>query len=475
MPPKYKSAVGRTKNSSSNFLDMKGDSESNFTLKTKIEHINIDDIILPDTVKEDPQTTESIRIHGQIFPVLLRHQTIEEEKFGAKVRVKTGKYLVMDKGEIVAGLRSLYAVSKEEKYQYCMSMVISEAATEEEIEEIRKAATSGEATKSIQEIVEGSTNLEVNLQHDFEEVYLRPEDLRFEYNTFTYTDAEIDMLADSIVTYGMWDLPLVLPYLSKGKILYRIIAGHKRIKSVLKAKENARNNIYPNSEEVLRKLSKIKVRLLPLGATKEQVDAVHEYSNLMRRQLSIGDALTHIGTIKQLPPVPTTEEEYKQFTTEYSIRRLVEKTESYFKALGFSDWKDRKTSRFLTVYYYGCDRLKDVWKLPKPPLTQKEMVWIATTYKGFGQREEQADVVEKALENKNYLLALMNEETVRRKGKEKASFVSVNSTLLSYNQRMNKWKESGLERISKTEKKTLQKHIEEIEESIAWLKQKVES
>lgn len=449
---KYKKSVVKTKPKSTVQGTLtNGSSPENVVTSSAIQnqsrfsHVEVSAIKIPENVvineSDVEKTIDFIEKHGQILPVLLRPITEEVEKFGVKFKESTGKYDVVDGMDTVISLQRLYNKNGEERFSLCQAMVLNVSASEEEIQQIRDEMKKDTREKlSPEQLAKVTKGKEIESLYDFEEVYLEPERLLIEYNNFDYSEEEIEMLAESILHYGMWELPLILPYIKDGEVKYRIIAGHKRITAVLFIKQHNKENT-----SIQSKLEKIKVRLLPLGSTKEQIEAVHEYSNLMRRQLTSEQGLAHISMAKGLPPIPDSEESYNEFVQSYSISSLVSKVENFFKALGWNNWKNRKASRFLTVYYFGCDALKEAWASDSCPLNQKELVWIVTEYKAFDQKGEQEEVLTKSLADRSYLVDLMASKKKRRTKVEKTKASTVKSKLILQSQQIKKLLDSDYE------------------------------
>lgn len=441
--------------------------------RSRFSHVEVETILFPENVviddKSVSETEDFIMQHGQILPVLLQPITVEKEKFGAVFNEPTGQYNVIEGEGTVAALQRLYNKTGEEKYSLCQAMVLNPNATEEEIQQIRGELSANIKQKlSPEQLAKVTEGKEIEALYDFEEVYLEPEILLAEYNNFDYSEEEIEMLADSILHYGMWELPLVLPYIKDKKVRYRIIAGHKRITAVLFLKEHN-----PEDKTIQTKLEKIKVRLLPLGSTEQQIEAVHEYSNLMRRQLTSEQGLEHISMVKGLPPVPQSEEEYRDFVQKYSMSQLANKVEIFFRALGWNNWKNRKTSRFLNVYYFGCDSLKEAWTSDSCPLNQKELVWIVTEYKAFCQRGEQEEVLQKALADRSYLTELMANKKKKRTASDKITTSKVRSRLTVQSQQIKKLLDADIEKPkNKKEKQQILNKIKELKAGLENLEQK---
>lgn len=449
------------------------------TIKNNVrfEHISIADIDT-DSVSLEPEEQEELEAfileHGQIMPVLVRPITREVEKFGAKIRENTGRYTPIANEKIAKVIQALYNKNGEERFSLCQSMVVSPSVSEKEIDQIKEEIKSEESNKKLSpaQIAKLTKNKQIDMLYDFEEVYIEPEKLLSEYNNFEYTEDEIHMLADSILHFGMWELPLILPYISidedgSSQVKYRIIAGHKRITAVKYLKETIKD------PEALKKLQKIKVRLLPLGSTKEQIDAVHEFSNLMRRQLTPEQGLDHIQMVKGLPPIPASEEEYDAFINGESMVSLSEKVEAFFKALGWNNWSNRKTARYLSVYYFGCDRLKEEWRKKDCPLNQNQLVWIATEYKRYDQKEEQEEVLEHSLKDTTYLTDLMNQKKKTRNVKESIPVNKVYNKLTTQSKQLNKFINADLvQPRTKREKEKIEMGIQELKFMIRTLERK---
>ena len=449
---KYKKSVVKTKPKSTVQGTLtNGSSPENVVISSAIQnqsrfsHVEVSSIKIPENVVIDEanieKTTSFIEKHGQILPVLLRPITEEVEKFGVKFKENTGNYDVIDGIETVISLQRLYNKNEEERFSLCQAMVLNVSASEEEIQQIRDEMKVDTREKlSPEQLAKVTKGKEIESLYDFEEVYLEPERLLIEYNNFDYSEEEIEMLAESILHYGMWELPLILPYIKDGEVKYRIIAGHKRITAVLFIKQHNKEN-----ESIQAKLEKIKVRLLPLGSTKEQIEAVHEYSNLMRRQLTSEQGLAHISMVKGLPPIPDSEESYNEFIQSYSISSLVSKVENFFKALASE----------------SC------------PLNQKELVWIVTEYKDYNKKGEQEEVLMKSLSDRSYLVDLMDSKKKRRIKAEKTTTSKVRSKITVQSQQIRKLLETDYELPkTKKEKEDILSKIKDLQDQLSLLEKR---
>lgn len=433
--------------------------------RTRFEWININKIHQEERLADVSKEKEFLKKHGQIQPLIVIPETEEKERFGTIVQSKTGSYRLIDGQRQYQALCELLEETKKKEYALSQAIVLSSDISLQEQQEIIQQLKA-ERERTVEETIQTTQGKEIELCYDFEEVRLRPEELQFEYNTFQFTQEEVEALSESILRFGMWDLPLILPKIEEGQLKYQIIAGHKRITAVLLIKEKARNQEYPgDNEEILQRLETIKVRLLPLGATQQQIEAVHEYSNLMRRQLTVEQGLQHINMIPSLPPVPQSQEEYDQFVENYSIQSLVRLTESYFKGLGWNNWKDRKTNRFLTVYYFGCEQAKEEFAKEHSAINQKNLLWIVTHYKNFDEREEQAYVLQRSLEDPTYLEEKKSYATQKRKQAIGNNYETIQKTLIRQREQIRKWLINGIH-TTPDENEKIRKTIDELKSEI---------
>lgn len=447
----------------------------------RYNHISLEKIIFLEPIKKESEekiqkVKESIKKHGQINPIILKEQYTIEEKFGMKTKIPSGKFEIVTGEEIFIALKNLYEETKNRNFSMISSLILPIDATDEQIEEIINSLNVSSEEKSIEEKIMETKGETIDFCFDYQEVSIEPERLREEHNTFDIEEEEVKALAESIRLYGMWELPLILPYLDEnGEILYRIVAGHKRIRAVKLIKKKASNNEYENSNLILKKLNTIKVRLLPLGCTKEQERAVHEYSNLMRRQISLSQALDHIYMIPELPPIPSSKAEYDNFMNNYSMSKLGDIVINYFRALGFRDWKFIKAQRFLSVYYFGSERVKEEFRNSKSVLNQKELVWICTEFKDYFARKKQDEIVDRAIKDKTFLIRLMEERKVKRKSKKSISYKKYQEKILKETASIKKLLDSNLEEADDMyDVITMKKYLSSLKDQVQKLEEKIE-
>ena len=200
------------------------------------------------------------------------------------------------------------------------------------------------------------------------------------------------------------------------EVQYEIEAGHKRTRSIRQLIKHSEEGMYENSELVIKTFKTVPALLMPMGATKEQVEKVYNDTNILTRHMSTDDVFEHISYFEELPSRPETKADYLEFRSKrYQMSKLANTLQSKFKNLGFSDWQNRRSKIFLNVYYYGSDRCLETFKnIGDSVFTQRELEWIAVNYRDFNERKMQDEIIEKAKNNKSFLLRLMDEKKVKR-------------------------------------------------------------
>lgn len=370
---------------------------------------------------------ESIKSSRLVNPIILSYEYNIAERGGRQFREKTGRYNIVDGLKRVSIYNRLFneAMANNDekliaKYSTIQSLVLPINSTDEEIEKIKKAAandkTSG-ATNMIKDITE-TKNQEITYCYRYETSEINREDIIERDNTFKITQTEIDELEKSIYHAGLMQPLVLLPVIDAKtmQVKYEIQAGHKRNKAINQLVKHAEEGLYPNSDFIINSFKTIPSLLAPMGATKEQVEKIYNDTNILSRHMTTEDVFEHINYFDDLPTRPATKKDYVEFKEKkYKMDKLANQLQMKFKSLGFSDWQNRKTKIFLNVYYYGSDKCLNIFsKLDDYNLTQKELEWIATSHKDFNERKKQDEIIEKALNDKTYLLQLMDKKTIKK-------------------------------------------------------------
>ena len=369
----------------------------------------------------------SIKNERLVNPVILRYGYTIEEVGGVKIRKKTGRYRIVDGNKRVAIYNQLFneatAKNNDEevrKYASVPALILPLNVSDEEVLNIIRTTSENKSvsTKNVIKDITETKNEEITYCYRYEMAEIELEKIVERDNKYKFTTSEIDELEKSIYHAGLMQPIILLPIINSRtmEVEYEIEAGHKRTTAIRQLIQHAKDGKYSNGELVLQAYKTIPSLLIPMGATPEQVEKVYNDTNILSRHMSTDDVFQHISFFDEMPSRPTTKIEYVEFKEKkYRIERLANILQNKFKALGFSDWKNRKAKVFLNIYYYGSDKCLEAFNnLEKYDLTQKDIEWIVTTYKDFNERKKQDEILEKAINDKTYLLQLKEEKVVKR-------------------------------------------------------------
>lgn len=376
-----------------------------------LEKIDVDKINLGEKNIEIDENFRKDILDLMVNPIIVSYEFTMEEKAGFPYKKKTGKY------NIVSGFKrvKVYKESSEEKHKKINALVIPIDTSPEEVEIIRLKAQKEQQLSSTDVIYDVRTteNKEITYGYLYENIKIDVEKLIERDNKYAIVDDEVEALAESIYRYGLFHDIMVLPSIDKsGNIIYEIQAGHKRTRAIKLLLAKARSGQLVNGKQIIDNYSSIPAKLLPLGATLEQINAVYNESNILSRHLSVDAIFAHMDYFKCVPAVPKTQAEYDTFRGGKSINSIANDVQAEFKKIGLMDWKSRKTAGYLNIYFFGSDKLKELCvkatqdKNGNPIINIKDLEWIATTYKGFNEKNKQDEILENVLKDKNYLINL---------------------------------------------------------------------
>lgn len=398
--------------------------------KYLFERIDIEDIICDEKTEYDDDLYESVKQSGIVSPIWLSFDYVDAEKAGRKYKKKTGKYHIIDGNKRVAAANKILSKEDNSRLRKLQALILPIDTSEAEIEEIKKTVRAKEnqnrSTVDLISIVNSSKGAQITYGYKYENADI-PFDLIHERdNKYPATEAEIEALADSIYKYGLFQDIMVLPEVNQDtmQVTYRLEAGHKRRKAIKLLLDKAKAGQLEKGKTIIANYSKIPAKILPLGATNEQIEAVYNESNIHSRKMTTDSFFAHLSYFSSyvidentkdeyekylIPKIPTSRKEYLTFIENVSINALIPRVQGELKKLGFADWKNRKMTQYLNIYYFGCDKLKDMCieltQHPdkRQPITLGDMAWIATTFKDWDKRGQQEDVIEKALQDKTYI------------------------------------------------------------------------
>lgn len=369
----------------------------------------------------------SIKTERLVSPVILSYDYKNAKRGGVTYREKTGKYNIVSGNKRISVYSRLLKEAMQDEndegiktYASIPALVLPLAVSDEEIAKIKEVNNQdkGDGTKNIIEDITETKNHAITYCYKYEAAEIDVNKLTERDNKYLILQSEVDELEKSIYHAGLMQPIIVLPFIDQKTmdVRYEIQAGHKRKKAIYQLIEHAKLGHYPNSELILSAYKTVSALIIPMGATAEQIEKVYNDTNILSRHMSTDDVFRHINYFEDLPTRPLNKVEYIAFKeNKYRMSALANMLQNKFKNLGFADWQNRKSKIFLNIYYYGSDKCLDVFtNINQYDITQKELEWIATTYKDFNERKKQDEILEKALTNKNYLLSLQNKQTIKR-------------------------------------------------------------
>lgn len=371
---------------------------------------------------------DSIKNGRLVNPIILSYEYEIRIRGGREYREKTGRYNIVDGNARVTIFSQLFqealAASDEKamtKYGSIPALLLPLNISDEEIESIKntsnedKSIGTGRVIKDITETKQEQVTY--CYKYEMAEIPLEKIVERDE-NKYKFTQSEIDELEKSIYHAGLMQPIMLLPIINSRtmEVEYEIEAGHKRTAAIRQLVKHAQEGRYENGEFILQSYATIPSLLIPMGATAKQVEQIYNDTNLLSRHMTTDDVFEHIRYFEELPSRPKTKKEYVDFKEKkYRIAQLSKVVQEKFKALGFSDWKNRKTSLFLTIYYYGSDKcLEFIQSGETQGLTLRDIEWIVRAHQDFNERKKQDEILERAMQDKTYLLQLMDEKIIRK-------------------------------------------------------------
>lgn len=462
-------------------------------------NVPLGDIKIKDDIQFPNFLYESIKSGRLVSPIILTYDYRLASRGGMEYREKTGTYTIIDGEKRVAIYNQLFNEAIEEnndsnikKYSSIPSLVLPINISDEEIEKIKKVTSENksEGTSNVISDITKTKNTQITYCHKYEMAEVETDKLVERDNKYVIVQSVIDELEESIYYAGLMQPLVVLPIIDNKtmEIKYEIQAGHKRKRAIFQLIKHAKERHFPflankgidNSNidfnAVLESLKTTSALIIPMGADAKQIEKVYNDTNILMRHMTTDDAFTHISYFDELPTRPTTKAEYVSFKEKkYKIDRLASVLQDKFKRLGFSDWKNRKAKIFLNVYYYGSDRCLEIFNdIEKYDFTRKELEWIATKYKDFNERKMQDEIIEEALNDKTYLLNLMDEK-ITKKTPQKIKIRKMNENLIKHRGAIDKISITPFDfkNASMNDVKNSKKIIKELEEVIKDLKERI--
>ena len=196
---------------------------------------------------------------------------------------------------------------------------------------------------------------------------------------------------------------------------------------------------------------------------------------MLSRHMTVEDCFKVIESFSCLPSRPTTKEEFVHFKeTTKSINILVKMVQDEMRKIGFQDWKNTKTSKFLNVYFYGSDKAIELFTHPEDSaVNQKDIYWIVIQNKDFVERKKQDELLKLAQDDKEELESYKNDNGTSRKIYEFTT-KKVMSTLRKQKSEYDKIKDNVItDKPSEEQKVEIKRLINETRMSLMSLEQKL--
>ena len=212
-----------------------------------------------------------------------------------------------------------------------------------------------------------------------------------------------------------------------------------------------------------------------MGSSDEDVEDIYNQTNMLSRHMTVEDCFKVIESFSCLPSRPTTKEEFVHFKeTTKSINILVKMVQDEMRKIGFQDWKNTKTSKFLNVYFYGSDKAIELFTHPEDSaVNQKDIYWIVIQNKDFVERKKQDELLKLAQDDKEEFESYKNDNGTSRKIYEFTT-KKVMSTLRKQKSEYDKIKDNVItDKPSEEQKVEIKRLINETRMSLMSLEQKL--
>ena len=212
-----------------------------------------------------------------------------------------------------------------------------------------------------------------------------------------------------------------------------------------------------------------------MGSSDEDVEDIYNQTNMLSRHMTVEDCFKVIESFSCLPSRPTTKEEFVHFKeTTKSINVLVKMVQDEMRKIGFQDWKNTKTSKFLNVYFYGSDKAIELFTHPEDSaVNQKDIYWIVIQNKDFVERKKQDELLKLAQDDKEEFESYKNDNGTSRKIYEFTT-KKVMSTLRKQKSEYDKIKDNVItDKPSEEQKVEIKRLINETRMSLMSLEQKL--
>lgn len=462
------------------FNNLPGGTLAPMTEEVSYTKVSLENILLDHYVDYPSFLLESISNSMLINPVILIQDYEEREKAGRKFRQKTGKYRVLDGKRRISIFHNLFEKAQEEnntkemrKYSVISAAVLPLNVDDDIINEIKKMTEEnrGNLVANILDDVTKTKDITITHCYKYEMAEVEFEKIIDRDNAYRITQSEVDELEQSIYLAGLMQPIIVLPIIESRtmEVRYQIQAGHKRKRAIAQLVQHAKEGMYKNADEIIDKYEYLNCVVIPMGATKEQVEKIYNDTNLLSRHMTADDLFTHIDYFDELPSRPKTKTEYQDFKeARRTINSLANIMLRKIEKIGFRDWKLRNVTKYLNVYYYGSDRSLELYLSDNSPLTKHELEKIVNHYKDFDDRIKQDELIEAAILDKSALDILTPR---KKKAVPKRNAKDVREYLLKAKNDIDKIQ--TLEVTTKEEVKDLNDTIKILEDSLSELKKKI--
>lgn len=432
-------------------------------VETNSEHYNYTVVNLSEIDETEPKECSTALkksvLERVIQPVILAQNYEEVDNRGTHYKRPTGTYKVIDGAKRIQILR-------EADIKAVQALVLPVNVSDEEIERIIKTV-SEDKSEGVQRVIKDVTETideGITYCYRYENITVDVDKLIERENQYSMDQSGIDELEKSILRLGLLQPIIVLPIIEPKtmEVVYQIQSGHRRVRAIKQLLKHAEDGVYPGRKEVILQTFKtVPALLIPMGSDEKDVEDIYNQTNMLARHMTVEDCFKVIESFENIPSRPKTKEEYNHFKEMgYRISNLVGTVQEQLKKLGFKDWKNTKTSKFLSVYYYGSDKANEIFtNIDQYPLNQKEIYWIVTTYKDFNERSKQDEIIENALTDKTSLKILMNDKTVRRAPRSEYTVKKISQGLMNQKNTFEKYISSDISGTATQEEKDMARKL----------------
>lgn len=435
-----------------------------------VDIASIDDA---DTAFEIPNALRKSVEERVIQPVVLLPVCEQKTRGGKTYNSPTGRYEIIDGHKRIKILLDAGRVN-------ISALVLPSNISEDELNKIKKTVSENKQT-GVENVIRDVTETldeQITYCYRYENINVNVEDLVERDNQYSMDQEGINELEKSIFKLGLLQPIVVIPVMDPNtmKVKYKIQSGHRRTRAIKQLIKHAEEGSYPgNKELILASFKTIPALLIPMGSSDKDVEDIYNQTNMLSRHMTVEDCFKVIESFSCLPSRPTTKEEFVHFKeTTKSINILVKMVQDEMRKIGFQDWKNTKTSKFLNVYFYGSDKAIKLFTHPEDSaVNQKDIYWIVIQNKDFVERKKQDELLKLAQDDKEEFESYKNDNGTSRKIYEFTT-KKVMSTLRKQKSEYDKIKDNVItDRPSEEQKVEIKRLINETRMSLMGLEQKL--